>query len=449
MEALYQNAKTIKSLKSYFQPYLNLLSKPSGHKLFLIFLAIISMQFVTSISCLYKWFLSNISSLSLNSYYHLFSYAQIPLDAFFKITVRTAAGLIPEELRGLPVFLIIDDTLQLKFGTHFECYQTMYDHAKHNGSLYMKGHCFVALMISVPVIVCKQIRYLSIPVGFHLRAKDENKLEIVAKMLDIAMEPLSEYPCVILLCDSWYPKGAVRKTVTRYRNLDLVANVRIDTSMYELPPPRTGKRGRPAEKGAAIDIYKDFHFIRVEDYFIGVKHVLTNLFKEPVYAMLTTPDPDNRKTYRLFISTMMPENIHRNFKGYEKKLSDRLTAQCLWLLPLHIYAYRWSIEVCFYEMKTFWSFGRYMVRSKKGIECFVNLLAMSYASMKVMPLTDQKYSSHEQESVQSTKYALGEAIRREIFLWEFVTKSQNDINSLSLFDSLSVSDVSSSKLTAS
>jgi len=437
VETLYQNARTIKRLKEYFQPYLSLLTQPSGTKLFLLLLSILAMQFVTSIRNIYRWFLSGICDSSLNSYYSLLAYTQIPLDAFFRETIKIAHSLIPKDLNGLPIFLIIDDTLQAKFGTHFECYQTMYDHARHNDSIYLKGHCFVALMIAVPLLIKGEIRYLNIPVAFRLREKDENKLKIASKLLDNAMIILADYPMTILLCDSWYPKGDVRKTVQRYKNLELIANVRIDTSIFELPPPRTGKRGAPRKKGRALSVFEDFNFIRIDDYYIAVKQVITNLFEGPIYLTVTTPNLLNHKSYRIFISTLLPETIRKQFKGYDKKLSDSLASQIPWLLPLFLYSYRWTIEVCFYELKTFWSFGLYMLRSKKGIENFINILAMSYASMRILPILDSKYSSLTNESVQTAKYVFGDAIKQEVFLWRFISNSENAINSQVIFDAFS------------
>jgi len=433
METLYQNARTIQRLKTYFQPYLDLLTKPSGMKLLMVLLAMLTMQFITSIRHMYKWFLSDICGLSLNAYYHLLSYTEIPLNAFLRITVKNALSLIPTEVYGLPIFLIIDDTLLEKFGTHFECYQTMFDHAKHNGTNYLKGHCFVALSISIPVIVGGSIRYLNIPVSFRLRSEKENKLQMASKMIDEAMVVLADYPMTILLCDSWYPKGAVRKTVMRYKNLNMIANVRVDTSIFELPPPRTGKPGRPAEKGKALDIHNDFHFIRTERFFTAVKQVITNLFDDPVYLIVTAANLDNHDTYRVFISTLMPDAIKRQFQGYEKNLSDSLSARIPWLLPLYLYSYRWAIEVCFYEMKTFWSFGLYMLRSKKGIENFVNLLCMSYACMKILPFSEKQFSFLADESVQTAKYVIGDAVKQELFLWRFVSRSKNAVNDPLLF----------------
>jgi hypothetical protein len=226
VETLYQKSATIKRLKNFFTPYLILLTRPSGTKLFLLFLAMITMQFTTSINHLYKWFLSDICNASLNSYYYLLTYTNIPLEAFFKITVKLAMSLISQQMHGLPIFIIIDDTLQAKFGTHFACYQTMFDHARHSGNKYLNGHCFVALTISIPITIGCNVCYLNIPVGFRLRGDDENKLTIASDMIDTAMEILVSYPMVILLCDSWYPKGDILKTVKKYMNLELIANVR-------------------------------------------------------------------------------------------------------------------------------------------------------------------------------------------------------------------------------
>jgi len=437
METLYQNARTIKRLKEYFQPYLSLLTQPSGTKFFLILLAMLSMQFVTSIRNIYQWFLSGIKDSSLNSYYHLLSYADMPLDAFFRITVKTALSLIPKEIYGLPVFLIIDDTMQAKFGTHFECYKTMFDHAKHDGSNYLKGHCFVALTVAVPTIIEGSVRYLNVPVGFRMRGEDENKLKIASKMIDNAMIIMADYPMSILLCDSWYPKGDVLKTVKHYKNLELIANVRVDTSIFELPPPRTGKPGAPRKKGRALDIHKDFSFIRIGEYYIAVKHVITNLFEGQVFLTVTTPDLLKYDAYRVFISTVTPETLRKQFNGREKKLSDSLLAQIPWLLPLFLYSFRWNIEIMFYELKTFWSFGLYRIRSKKGIENLINMLAMAYACMKILPVTDPKYMSLINESAQTAKYVFGDAIKQEMFLWRFVSRSEGPINSHEIFAAIS------------
>lgn len=61
-------------------------------------------------------------------------------------TAGMVLKLIPESLDTQPVFLCIDDTIASKFGTKFENVSKRFDHAAHNGSNYLNGHCFVSVM---------------------------------------------------------------------------------------------------------------------------------------------------------------------------------------------------------------------------------------------------------------------------------------------------------------
>jgi hypothetical protein len=123
-----QKKGIISRVKKYFNSYIELLTKPTGHKLLMLLLAIFSMQSVTSIShipCLpagrYKWFLAPLSKLSQNSYYYLLSYTDLPLEKFAEVTLRKAIDLVDAKLSKLPILLLLDDTLQAKFGTKFAC----------------------------------------------------------------------------------------------------------------------------------------------------------------------------------------------------------------------------------------------------------------------------------------------------------------------------------------
>ena len=97
-------------------------------------------------------------------------------------TVRIVLKLIPDSLQTQPVFLCVDDTMISKFGTKFENVSKLFDHAAHNGSNYLNGHCFVI---------------------------------------------------VITLCDSWYTKQNLVSIVDEYPNLDLIGSARIDSVMYD------------------------------------------------------------------------------------------------------------------------------------------------------------------------------------------------------------------------
>jgi len=425
-------------------PYIELVTKPSGEKLFLLLLAVLSMQVVSSIQHIYKWFLAPLGKISQTAYYYLLSYTELPMEKFAGVTIRKALGLIDELHTKLPILLLLDDTLQAKFGTKFECYSTMFDHARHNGASYLKGHCFVALTICVPVVVGGSLQYLNIPIRFRVRGEDESKLAMASKMITEAMVELRDRHMVILLCDSWYPKGEVIATVAAHKNLELIANVRIDTAMFEMPE-RTGNRGRPAKKGKSVGIRNDFIFEKVDKYFVATKTVLTNLFGDtPVFMTATAPNFVSDKSYRLFISTVFPHQLDALFAGFECLLPQKYdVVRKSWLLPLAIYSFRWNIEVLFYELKTFWSFGLYRLRSKSGITNFVNLLSIAYASAKLLPLSDSFFASLSSASPQESKCAIGSLVRNDLFFAHFVDFLETlDISLLNLpfFDSFNFFD---------
>ena len=124
------------------------------------------------------------------------------------ITACTALKLIPDPLKSHPVFLCIDDTMVSKFGKKFENVSKLFDHAAHNGSNYLNGHCFVSIMLCVPVLDHDKISYLSVPLGYGYRMwqKKESKLELAASMIRQVMPEFLSKEHVIILCDSWYTK---------------------------------------------------------------------------------------------------------------------------------------------------------------------------------------------------------------------------------------------------
>ena len=429
MNKEYHKTSTIGSLISYFFQYANFFTKPTRIKFIWLCIGIIAMPTIQSVRFLYEWFLKKVTNKSLNSYYYLFSHTKLDLEHIMKTTVKIALSCIPTVLKKFPIFIVTDDTLQAKIGVHFECRKNLFDHTSRNGCNYLKGHCFVGLILKIPVFFKSQnVYYLKVPIGYKLK-KEKNKLHIAAEMIQWVMEILKSYETVILCCDSWYPKGIILDTVKDYDNLKLDANVRKDTVLYDLPPEPNGKRGRPPKKGKRLDIHnqEDFNFTKIGKYFVATRKVLTNLFgNNVVYATVTATDLDNKKSYRLFISTIMPEQLENMIPVLENEIKYDITReQLLPLLPYIIYKFRWSIEVVFYEQKTFWSFGDYMLRSAIGIETYANIINICYTCMLLLPWKNKKYSKLKSKSPQQIKYILGQQIQREIFFASFVSDPEN------------------------
>ena len=234
---------------------------------------------------------------------------------------------------------------------------------------------------------------------------------------------------VLLCCDSWYPKAEILELPESFENLDIICNVRSDTALYELPPERTGKKGRPRIRGERISL-NDFTLqeVRETGMYAGSRTVMTNLFKKrPVSAIVTKSKSGSK---RLFLCTVPPEQLHfdTNCSGIGKAVHYAETD--ISFLPLTIYALRWHIETAYYEQKKFWSLGDYMLRSKDGIECLLNLLTILYSMMSLLPFLDSYFSFLSGKSSQQSRFLLSYQIQQDLFFAAFVQRLKHTKNTL-------------------
>ena len=202
--------------------YFETFSVPTADTLFLLILSILTLEAAHSIWFLYQHFLSGITEKSLNVFYYACSYAKVDYSRFMNTTVRIALKLAPDSKQTQPVFLCVDDTMVSKFGTKFENVSKLFDHAAHNGSNYLNGHCFVSVMLCIPVWNRDKVSYLSVPLGYRMWQKKESKLELAASMIRQVMPEFHSKDHVVILCDSWYTKQNLVSIVDEYPNLDLI-----------------------------------------------------------------------------------------------------------------------------------------------------------------------------------------------------------------------------------
>ena len=254
-------------------------------------------------------------------------YFLIYFETFSAPTAHTALKLIPDPLKTHPVFLCVDDTMVSKSGKKFENVSKLFNHAAHNGSNYLNGHCFVSIMLCVPVLDHDKISYLSVPLGYGYRMwqKKESKLELAASMIRQVMPEFLSKEHVIILCDSWYTKKNLVSIIDEYPNLDLIGNARIDSVMYDLAPERTGRRGRPAKHGKRLCVETDFTFSKekIGDYYTGVRRVFTKIFGDREVLAYVTDTEKGNGTKRLFFSTIFSEDLKVFCTEEEHSSSDQ------------------------------------------------------------------------------------------------------------------------------
>ena len=300
--------------------YFETFSAPTADTLFLLILSILALESAHSVRFLYQHFLSGITEKSLNAFYYACSYAKIDYSRFMNTTAKTALKVIPDSLKTQPVFLCVDDTMVPKSGTKFENVSKLFDHAAHNGSNYLNGHCFVSIMLCMPVWNQDKISYLSVPLGYRMWQKKESKLELAASMIRKVIPEFQNREHVIILCDSWYTKQNLVCIVNEYPNLDLIGNARIDSVMYDLAPAHTGRRGRPAKHGKQLSVETDFTFSgeKIGDYYTGVRRVFTRIFgNQEVLAYVTATEKEHGKK-RLFSVRFFQKNCRFSVHSRKK-----------------------------------------------------------------------------------------------------------------------------------
>ncbi len=411
----------IQTTHQYLLQYCSLFKKRSFDVFFWLILAIISVDEVRSIKFLYDNFISKYTKKTLNSLYYVLSYIHFPVEELFKITVGIAISLIPNTLKHSTGFITIDDTLQAKFGDKFDCCFKHFDHANKGGSSYLNGHCFVSLVINIPLYYEGKAKILSLPIGYRLYTKDKSKLQIASEMIRCAMEYLVDFQ-VILLCDSWYSKGAILDTVKEYDNLELIAAVRSDTALFDLPSDPTGKRGRPRKYGDRTD-KSNLSYEESGDYYVSTKEVMTRLFNKSVHVTITTTNPEELTSVRVYISTINPHEIHI-FKDHDLK-DGTSSFKGSEHLTLRAYGIRWNIEVIFYQHKFFWGFSNYMLRNKVAIERYVNLLSIGFTFVCVLPFLNQRFKNYQFQSPQVIRREIASHIQKELILNSFVSSLES------------------------
>lgn len=363
------NKCIFKTVKIYLSLYSSIFHKRSYNNFERIVCAMVCLQGVNSIKFIYDRFISKYWNIALNSLYYFLADDQISIKKLMLKTVEIGLSLVSPEIKDkTTIYLLIDDTLQAKFGKKFDCYTKLFDHAKHTGSCYLNGHCFVSLAMSIPIVNKGHIKYITIPVAYKLYDKSQTKLELAAEMIETIMPKMSDYQ-VIVMCDSWYTKKPFVSHVTAFPNANVIGAMRCDTAIYDLKPEPTGKRGRPAKRGKRLHV-DDFDYTQEDKYLFGTRKVLINLLETPVWLTVTTTDITTFASTRIYMSTISLDCI-KSFEGQPLNISPKNTSV---KGVFNIYKMRWTIEVMFYQQKTFWSFGNYMVRSQTAIEKYINLI---------------------------------------------------------------------------
>ena len=408
--SFYHEQTTIGRLFAYLADYFPSLTRPTARASSFLVIAIIATQGLRSIRSLFIRFLQKVSPKSLNIYYHVCQKAHSCITDFARATIAKSIPLIDDSIRDIPVLLLLDDTLTPKFGKRFDDVRILFDHAAKDKDKYINGHCFVCLTLAFPIIANSRISWVSVPLMSMLWDKSQTKHQMAVRMVESVMPSLCSKR-VFLVFDSWYANKLMFSLADKYDDLDIICNARSNTVMYEPAPGRTGKRGRPKKRGDRVVLSQiPLSGVEIGRFKVNKLNVSTNLSGERIISAFVT-EPKDGGGRRLFLSTADCDVIARVLRECSFTDDDMpATGDIAGMLPYFLYAKRWSIEVGFYEMKTFWDMGRYMVRRKDEIEALVNLIGIAYGMMKILPLADEAFSDYRGLSPQEVRRQISEQI---------------------------------------
>jgi hypothetical protein len=160
--------------------------------------------------------------------------------------ISALCRIVRREIGARRCFAIIDDTLAPRSSAQAPGVAVRFDHAaKTNRPTFLLCQCFVTLSAVVPC------RDRSVPLVTGLCRSSGNAGKIaMAKGLLRAVGALGP---VCLLLDAWYMRGSLIRTALRLGH-EVIGQVRRDTALFALPPPRQpGRRGRSRLYGARLD----------------------------------------------------------------------------------------------------------------------------------------------------------------------------------------------------
>lgn len=80
---------------------------------------------------------------------------------------------------------------------------------------------------------------------------------------------------------------------------------------------------------------------------------------------------------------------------------------------LDYYNQRWKIKTYFYEIKKFWSFGSYQVRSQNKIEGLHFIANLAYFLIQLFPQFQPEWQVLQGQGTSARKNALNRAVTKE------------------------------------
>jgi hypothetical protein len=287
--------------------------------------------------------------------HRFFSHARWSIDQVSAVAARLAVRLTVAADEA--VLVAIDDTLFHRRGPKVHAASWFHDGSAIGKAKVGYGNNWVILAIVVRLGILD--RPIALPVGFALVRKnsdDSSRLALARRLVGALSAALPDRT-IHVVADSAYAGKALRGLP---ESVTWTTRLRSNASLYELAPPRTGRRGRPRLKGAKLS---------------SLATLATTMTFAPTtvtrYGATTTVSTAVRRC--LWYGVFGPQQVQVVFvrdkskNGYDIALvTTDLDATATQVIER--YAARWSIEVAIEDAKQLGGVGQARNRLERAVE---------------------------------------------------------------------------------
>lgn len=287
--------------------------------------------------------------------HRFFSHARWSLPEVSATLARLVVRLLVAD--GEAITVAVDDTLFGRRGPKVHAASWFHDGSAQGGKKVGYGNNWViaAIVVRLPFLD----RPVALPVGFALVSKGTDaasRLELSRRLVESLVDALPGRRLHVV-ADSAYGGKALRGLPSR---ISWTTRLRSNAALYELAPPRTGKRGRPRLKGTKL---ASLASLAVEASFTATT----------VHRYGTTSTVHTAVLRCLWWGVFGPQQVQvvlvrdRATTGYNIALvTTDLTATAAQVIQR--YAARWSIEVAIEDAKQTFGVGQARNRVQAAVE---------------------------------------------------------------------------------
>jgi len=273
------------------------------------------------------------------------------------------------------VHLAIDDTLTLRASKQAPGSQIHHQHGnKPNLAQFVRGQCWVSLAMIVkrtdkaPVALPALSRLIP-------SAGNTGKL-IAANTLIRSVYRLFQGLKVRVLVDSWYMRRCFIVSMLN-RGFHVIGQVRIDTRLYDEPPPRKpGQRGRPRKYGEKYTPKR-------------IAHLRRTVVTLKLYGKEQVVRYRSKVLKARFLEGRLVRVVWCEFKSDSGKWKSTclLLSTDTTLTPEQViesYGLRWSIESMFHQLKQAWGLKEAWQQTRQTLHRWVHITMVGYGLVQLL-----------------------------------------------------------------